>query len=155
KNGTDCAYCVDPIVAGKSYFGKVTSLKLAPDISTIPQTSDPNQIQPIAATIRAAIDADIQKYLANSNYVPIQWLWCGNSVTSCAGVAKGAAQGNADIKAMVSGSPWTVRVMANNWGIGETSSQLCGYNDGKTSDCDGVLYGLFPVPRYGDTTVAV
>ena len=35
--------------------------------------------------------------------------------------------------------------MANNWGIGETSPSICG------PKCAGVLYGVFPVPIYGDT----
>lgn len=35
--------------------------------------------------------------------------------------------------------------MANNWGIGETTSQIRGADRN-----DGRFYGLFPVPRNGD-----
>lgn len=150
-----CAYCTDPLAAGKSYITSLPPMELAQDISNVPQTSDPAQIATIAAAIKTALDADIAKFKADPNYHPIKWLWCGNSVTSCAGVAKGAGQANADITAQITDASkqWKVRVMANNWGIGETSSSLCGHV-GLAADCDDVLYGLFPVPRYGDTTNA-
>jgi ABC-type branched-subunit amino acid transport system substrate-binding protein len=38
--------------------------------------------------------------------------------------------------------------MANNWGIGEQSAALCDL--GGSPGCQEVLYGIFPVPRYGD-----
>ena len=150
-----CAYCINPLVAGKQYMPEKPGMTLAPDIDSIPQTSDATQIPTIAATIKAAMDAEIAKVKANpGSYYPIKWLWCGNSVTSCAGVAKGAGQANADIVAQLpAAQQWKIRVIANNWGIGETSSALCG-TGGNPSDCDDVLYGLFPVPRYGDTNAS-
>jgi branched-chain amino acid transport system substrate-binding protein len=151
-----CAYCTSPLVAGKAFFSSssVPGMTLVPDVDDVPQTSDTTMIPTIAAQIRAIVGAEITKVNASpGSYYPLRWLWCGNSVTSCAGVAKGAGQGNADIKAMVpAANQWTVQVIANNWGIGETSSSLCGTGDGNKGDCDEVLFGLFPVPRYGDTS---
>jgi ABC-type branched-subunit amino acid transport system substrate-binding protein len=150
-----CAYCTDPLVAGKAHVLTKPGMVLAQDVSDVPQTSDATKIPAIAMEIRALIDGEIAKLQADPNYNPIRWLWCGNSVTSCAGVAKGAGQANADILAQAgdAAKQWTVRVIANNWGIGETSSALCG-STGSATDCDNVLYGLFPVPRYSDTSHA-
>jgi branched-chain amino acid transport system substrate-binding protein len=44
---------------------------------------------------------------------------------------------------------WVVRVIANNWGIGETTPSICG------TACQDIFYGLFPVPRYGDLAAGV
>jgi ABC-type branched-subunit amino acid transport system substrate-binding protein len=150
-----CAYCTDPLVAGKAHVLTKPGMTLAQDVDDVPQTSDPTKIPAIATEIKTLLDGEITKFLADPNYSPIRWLWCGNSVTSCAGVAKGAGQANADIQAQITDAAkqWTVRVIANNWGIGETSSSLCG-TTGSAADCDDVLYGLFPVPRYSDTSAA-
>jgi ABC-type branched-subunit amino acid transport system substrate-binding protein len=150
-----CAYCTDPLVAGKAHVISKPGMVLAQDVGDVPQTSDPTQIPTIAMEIKTLLDGEIAKVQADPNYSPVRWLWCGNSVTSCAGVAKGAGQANADIQAQVTdpARQWKVRVIANNWGIGETSSALCG-STGSAADCDDVLYGLFPVPRYSDTSHA-
>jgi branched-chain amino acid transport system substrate-binding protein len=40
-----------------------------------------------------------------------------------------------------------LHIMSNNWGMGESSAAAC-------PDCKGILFGIFPVPRYGDSDAA-
>src|SRR5262249_47023103 len=93
------------------------------------------------------VQDEIRKKLADMSYVPVSWFWSGNSVMSTAYIAKGAVEAQKLINNSFANPKdrWHLRVMANNWGIGETSKNVCG------RECAGVLYGLCPVPIYGDT----
>jgi branched-chain amino acid transport system substrate-binding protein len=107
------------------------------------------------------LDAEIAHFKsANATsytYEPISWVWTGNSVFASAirGMAIAAKQAAIDsddeIKAILAkaGKTWKIKVMANNWGIGETTPTICG------PTCNGdFFYGLFPVPRFADLTNA-
>jgi ABC-type branched-subunit amino acid transport system substrate-binding protein len=155
-----CAYCVDPLAAGASFIPSLQGMSLGRDL-IIPQTSNPAD----AAKIHTAVDTyfndpttgEIAHFkTANATsyaYDPVVWVWSGNSVYASAILAKeiAAVQAAIDkdtaIQAILTANKktWKVRVMANNWGIGETTTTICG------ADCNtDVIYGLFPVPRYAD-----
>lgn len=144
-----CPYCVDPLVAGKAYV-KQLGLTLGTDL-IVPQTSLEADAPMITKAVVDYMQKEIDKKKADLNYDPVRWLWTGNSVFSSSFVAKGAAEAQKLIDAEFSDpeSRFQIRVMANNWGIGETSGKRCG------SDCADILYGLFPVPRYGDVQHAL
>jgi hypothetical protein len=141
----NCLFCVDPLAAGKSYIQQLPGMTLGLDL-TVPQTSDPTMQAAIVDAVTTYMQAEIDKKKADATYVPVSWLWAGNSVFSSSSVGKGAAAAQLLIKQAFPDvkDQWTLRVMANNWGIGETSPTICG------TDCDGLYYGVFPVPRYGD-----
>lgn len=139
-----CLYCVDPLVAGKSYVLQLPGMLLGEDV-IVPQTSsaadEPSVVQPITNYMQREIDRKI----ADPAYVPVSWIWTGNSVFSSSLIGKAAAMAQELINAQLDPShQWTLRVMSNNWGIGETSPGICG------TGCSNIVYGLFPVPRYGD-----
>ena len=143
----NCNFCVDPLAAGKSYVQMLPGMSLGPDL-VIAQTSDASDESVITGAVKTYIQNEITKKKANSSYDPVRWLWAGNSVVSSTLIAKGAAEAQKIIDDASLGEDWKVRVMANNWGIGETSSTICMVNG--PPSCANVLYGLFPVPRYGD-----
>jgi hypothetical protein len=140
----ECAYCVDPLAAGKSYVELLPNMLLGEDL-VVPQTTNDDDEPVIIDKVTAYIQKEIDKKLADPDYVPVSWLWTGNSVFSSSLVGKAAAAAQRLIDEQIEERHrWTLQVMANNWGIGETTPAFCG------SDCNGIFYGLFPVPRYGD-----
>jgi hypothetical protein len=147
--GNVCAYCVEPLAAGKSFLSNLPGMELGEDL-IVPQTSNPADEAMITGLVSAYIAKEIEKKKANSAYLPVSWLWAGNTLFSTSLIGRAAAEAQKAINAAFPGietdptDPWKLRVMANNWGIGETSPTICG------AACNGILYGLFPVPRYGD-----
>jgi serine/threonine protein kinase len=141
----NCLFCVEPLTAGKAYIQQVPGMRLGPDL-IVPQTSNRTDGPKIIRLVMDYVRAEIQKKLSDPTYVPVSWFWSGNTVISSAFVGKGAAEAQKLINSTFKGPKdrWRLRVMANNWAIGEESIEVCG------SDCAGVLYGLFPVPLYGD-----
>lgn len=144
-----CLYCVDPLAAGKAYLHGLPGMSLGEDLE-IPQTSNPMDEAAITTSVTTYIQKEIDKKKANDSYDPVKWFWAGNSIFSTSLMGKAAAEAqkaiNAAFPELVADGPkqWKLRIMANNWGIGEPSATLCG------QACYGTLYGLFPVPRYGD-----
>ena len=152
-----CAYCTDPLAAGAAFIPSITGMSLGRDL-IIPQTSSEADTDTILRNTAAYFDAEIAHFVsANATqwtYDPVSWVWSGNSVFASAVLARGVAvaqntiNANAEVRKILEANPtkkWKLRVMANNWGIGETASATCG------AGCNGDLfYGLFPVPRYGD-----
>lgn len=141
-----CLYCVDPLAAGKSYIQELPGMLLGEDL-IVPQTSDLTEGPVIVKKVTDYMKKEIDKKRGNPSYVPVGWLWAGNSVVSSSYVGKGAAEAQQLINRAFPDpkNQWQLRVMVNNWGIGETSTKICG------SSCAGLVYGLFPVPIYGDT----
>ena len=142
-----CSFCVDPLAAGKSYVQLLPGMTLGPDL-IVPQSSDPTQEASVTQVVKDYIQDEINKKKMDSAYDPVRWLWAGNSLISSTFIAKGAAEAQKLIDAADLSSDWHLRVMANNWGIGETSASICMMNG--PPGCADILYGLFPVPRYGD-----
>jgi serine/threonine protein kinase len=145
-----CLYCVDPLAAGKSYIQELPGMLLGEDL-IVPQTSDLAEGPVIVKKVVDYMRKEIDKKRMSPSYVPVSWLWAGNSLVSSSYVGKGAAEAQQLINRSFpeSRNQWQLRVMANNWGIGEASMKICG------PACSGVLYGLFPVPIYGDTRNAL
>ncbi|WP_437804857.1 protein kinase domain-containing protein [Sorangium sp. So ce1078] len=140
-----CLYCVDPLAAGKSYVEHLPGMLLGEDL-LVPQTSSLEDEGLIVDAVTRYVKREIEKKRADPSYVPVSWFWAGNSVVSSSFVGKGAAAAQKLVDQAFHGKErWQLRVMANNWGIGERTLSLCG------ADCAGIFYGLFPVPIYGDT----
>jgi branched-chain amino acid transport system substrate-binding protein len=146
----NCAYCTAPLPAGQSYVRSLPGMSLGRDL-IIPQTSDASAatFAQITQSVDDYFQAEIAQVVADPNYKPVAWLWSGNSVTSSALLAAAVAAEQQAIAANTQipealRSSWTLRVIANNWGLNESSLPICG------SACAGVLYGIFPVPRFGD-----
>ncbi|WP_437651105.1 protein kinase domain-containing protein [Sorangium sp. So ce362] len=140
-----CLYCVDPLAAGKSYVEHLPGMLLGEDL-LVPQTSSPDDEGLIVDAVTRYVKREIEKKKADPSYVPASWFWAGNTVLSSAFVGKGAAAAQKLVDRAFPGKErWQLRVMANNWGIGERTLTICG------ADCAGIFYGLFPVPIYGDT----
>ncbi|WP_394834630.1 ABC transporter substrate-binding protein [Pendulispora rubella] len=149
-----CAYCTDPLAAGASFIPSITGMSLGRDL-IIPQTSSEADTNTILRNTATYFDQEIARFIStNGAYEPVSWVWSGNSVFATAVLARGVAlaqttiDNNPEVRKILDANPtkkWKLRVMANNWGIGETASATCG------AGCNGDLfYGLFPVPRYGD-----
>jgi hypothetical protein len=144
----ECAYCTDPLAAGKSY-AKTAQMELGRDLF-IPQTTSSQDESSIVDAVVDYIQAEIDKKIEDPSYIPVNWLWTGNSVFSSSLVGKGAAAAQDVIQSQLPPEQrWTLHVMANNWGIGETTPEICG------AACNNIFYGLFPVPRYGDSRNAI
>jgi hypothetical protein len=156
-----CAYCVDPLAAGKSYVKNLQGMDLGRDL-IFKQTSNPADAQGIDDAVQAYFTAEVAHVISDPSYQPVSWIWSGNSVysssvlgQSIAKVQKDLIDNNADPDFPAALRPggskyWKLRVIANNWGIGETTPTICG------AACnDDNFYGLFPVPGYGDIQNAV
>ncbi|MDC0676288.1 bifunctional serine/threonine-protein kinase/ABC transporter substrate-binding protein [Sorangium atrum] len=142
-----CLYCVDPLAAGKAYVEELPGMMLGEDL-IVPQTSSLEDEGRIVDAVLGYVKREIEKKRADPSYVPTSWFWAGNSVLPSSFVGKGAAAAQKLIQQAFPGpekNRWQLRVMANNWGIGERTLAICG------ADCAGIFYGLFPVPVYGDT----
>jgi branched-chain amino acid transport system substrate-binding protein len=150
-----CAYCVDPLAAGKRFIKSpaVSGMELGRDL-IIPQTSDPAMAPTIDAAVQSYIMQEVAQVKADPNYKPVMWIWSGNSVfaTSILGQSLWKAQTtliDSDMSIPLAiRTSWKLRVIANNWGIGETANTICA---GAACTHDN-FYGLFPVPKYGDAT---
>ncbi|HTN82945.1 MAG TPA: bifunctional serine/threonine-protein kinase/ABC transporter substrate-binding protein, partial [Sorangium sp.] len=130
-----CLYCVDPLAAGKSYVEQLPGMLLGEDL-IVPQTSSLEDERVIVDTVIGYVKREIEKKKADPSYVPTNWFWAGNSVVSSSFVGKGAAAAQKLIhQAFPDRDRWQLRVMANNWGIGEQTLALCG------ADCAGIFYG--------------
>jgi hypothetical protein len=152
-----CAYCIDPLAAGKSFVENLEGMKIGRDVN-FPQTSVDSAT--VSTNVSAYFDQEIAYFKAQNattwTYDPVIWVWSGNSVFASAIVGQTVAavqtkiDGDATIQGILTANPtkkWKIRVMANNWGIGETTSTICG------PACNNdIMYGLFPVPRFGDLT---
>jgi hypothetical protein len=144
-----CAYCEDPLVAGKSYLKNLQGMELGRDL-IIAQTSSPSDAPAIDAAVQSYFQNEISHVIADANYKPVVWVWSGNSVmaSSLLGQSLWKVQQSIDANMQIPTairSKWKVRVIANNWGIGETTPTICG-----TACNNDNFYGLFPVPKYGD-----
>ncbi|KYF63248.1 hypothetical protein BE11_03375 [Sorangium cellulosum] len=140
-----CLYCVDPLAAGKSYVEQLPGMLLGEDL-IVPQTSSLEDEGIIVDAVIRYVEREIDKKRANPSYVPTSWFWAGNSVVSSSFVGKGAAAAQRLVdRAFPEKDRWRLRVIANNWGIGERTLEICG------DACAGIFYGLFPVPVFGDT----
>ncbi len=146
-----CAYCVEPLAAGKGYLKNLQGMELGRDL-IIPQTSNLADGPKIDALVTEYFRAEIEQVKANAAYKPVSWVWSGNSVnsTSLLGASLWKVQttmidSDMTIPEAVR-KKWKLRVMANNWGIGETTAKICG--DACKNDN---FYGIFPVPRFGDS----
>lgn len=146
----NCAYCVDPLAAAQSYVKNLPGMDLGRDLIIV-QTSSIADAPKIDAAVQAYFTAEINQVLADPSYRPVSWIWSGNSVMSSSLLAQSAYKvqttmidNNSQIPAGTRAN-WKLRVIANNWGIGETATTICG--DACNHDN---FYGLFPVPRYGD-----
>lgn len=154
-NAVACAYCAEPLAAGKSYIKNLQGMDLGRDLA-IPQTSNAADAPAIDALVQAYFRAEVAQVKADPNYKPVTWVWSGNSVmaTSLLGQSLWKVQTTLidpdQTIPQATRSKWKLRVMANNWGIGETTTTICG------AACNNDnFYGLFPVPRYGDLQNAV
>ncbi|WP_437878904.1 protein kinase domain-containing protein [Sorangium sp. So ce513] len=142
-----CLYCVDPLAAGKSYVEQLPGMLLGDDL-IVPQTSSIEDEGLIVDAVIRYVQREIDRKRADPTYVPTSWFWAGNSIVSSSFVGKGAAAAQKLIDRAFPDpgkKRWRLRVMANNWGIGERTLEICG------ADCAGIFYGLFPMPIYGDT----
>lgn len=156
-----CAYCVEPLAAGASFIPSLQGMSLGRDL-LIPQTSSqadaPKIHDAVVAYFTEAVNGEIAHFKsANATswtYDPVTWVWSGNSVFASAILGKEVAaiqkmiDSDTEVQAILTANKkpaWKLRIMANNWGIGETTTTICG------ADCEGdFFYGLFPVPKYAD-----
>src|SRR5262249_28731766 len=88
-----CPYCVEPLAAGKSYVASLPGMRLGRDL-IFPQTSDAADAPKIADAVRKYFEEEIAEVAADPNYVPVSWIWSGNSVfgSSNLGAAVAVAQ---------------------------------------------------------------
>jgi branched-chain amino acid transport system substrate-binding protein len=143
-----CLYCTDPLAAGKSYLRTLDGMSVGRDL-VFPQTSSEADEKVILDAVAAYFAQEADHVVADSTYVPVTWVWTGNSVFASSKLGKGVALAQQTLAAdaripAATRAKWKIRVMANNWGIGETTPTICG------PTCNDIFYGLFPVPRYGD-----
>jgi hypothetical protein len=140
-----CNYCVDPLAAGKSYIATLPNMLLGEDL-IVPQTSNPADEASIIQAVNGYVQREIDKVKVDPSYKPVNWFWSGNVLLASSLIAKAVAQAQTLIDQAFTDPKqrWQLRVMANNWGIDETTSATCG------AACNNIVYGLFPVPSYGD-----
>jgi branched-chain amino acid transport system substrate-binding protein len=154
-----CPDCEEPVAAGAAQVASQNGMSIGRDLN-LPQLPDPSYYdQAVKPGVTAYFDAEIKQVMSTAGkYDPVRWLWCGDGSVSCALLAKAVAEVQAKIDAATdipNAATWKIRIIANNWGIGEETTQLCGdacAPDPKNSDptTSPRFYGLFPVPRYGD-----
>lgn len=142
----DCASCVDPLIAIRQQIASQARLELGRDVSGVSQTVGSGDAARIQTILDDYFQWEIDAKLADPEYLPVSWLWLGNSVASSSLVAQAvpAVQENID-ESLSEGDRFTVRLAANPWGFSEQTPELCG------EACNGILIGVTPVYAWGDT----
>jgi hypothetical protein len=143
------AYANDPLYAGKSFVSSLPGMTLGRDLIYPIKVMSPTDDPTAHDNVLAYFTEEIAHVKDNATYVPVTWIWAGNTAQSSTLLGKYIAEAqqmidsSSDISAATKSS-WKLKVMANNWGINEGVPAACG------TACNDIYYGLFPVPRYGD-----
>ncbi|HEU4537504.1 MAG TPA: ABC transporter substrate-binding protein, partial [Polyangiaceae bacterium] len=85
----------------------------------------------------AYFEQELARRDADPAYVPVDWLWTGNTTATTARLARAVARAGAVLGVRP-------RVMANSRGIDENLHAACG------ADCADVVHGVLPSAFYGD-----
>ncbi|HEU4406653.1 MAG TPA: ABC transporter substrate-binding protein [Polyangiaceae bacterium] len=126
------AFCTGPLPALRTYareiglpIGRALTLEL----------DDPQPAYD--ERVRAYFEQELARRDADPAYVPVDWLWMGNTTPTTARLARAVARANAALGLRV-------QIMVNSRGIDENLHAACG------PDCVGLVHGVLPSAFYGD-----
>jgi hypothetical protein len=142
-------YCIDPLAAAKSQVAQLgpNRIQLGRDL-IIEQTAEPDE-NSIRAAILDYFQSEINQKKAVPSYQPVDWVWSGNTIATTVVMAKALDAATQLIKTQMGSAAWDLKLIANNWGIGDSFYRACG---GAPNPCVGKVYGIFPFRTYGDIT---
>ncbi len=130
------AFCTDPVDGAKTFLALLGTTKVGRDLAI--------ELDEDEASIEQKIDSyfgeEQAKASSDPSYVPVDWIWFGNTRTSLANVGRALAK----VSAKRSIAP---KVITNNWGLDELLYTECG------DACVGI-HGLQPYPAFGDGSAA-
>jgi hypothetical protein len=123
-------YCVDPLAAAKSQVNQLgpTRIQLGRDL-IIEQTATPDATA-ITNAILAYFQQEIAQKKAAPDYVPVDWVWSGNTFATTIVMAQALDAARQLIKAQMGAAAWDLKLIANNWGINDSNGffDACGGN---------------------------
>jgi hypothetical protein len=129
---TKSAFCTDPLDGAKTFLPVLGGTKVGRDL---PIELDDDEAS-ITAKVSTYFQAEIDRQKQDTSYVPVDWIWFGNTRTTLAYVGRALAK----VKASLGVAP---KLITNNWGLDELLFKECG------EPCVG-FYGVQPYPVFGD-----
>jgi hypothetical protein len=146
-------YCTDPLAAAKSQVNQLgpTRIQLGRDL-IIEQTATPDENAIINAIV-AYFQQEINEKKAMPDYVPVDWVWSGNTFATTIVMGKALEQARQLIRSQLGAAAWDIRLIANNWGINDSNGffNSCG---GTPNPCVEKVFGIFPFRTYGDVSAS-
>lgn len=139
---TTSAFCTDPPDAAKTFLALLGNTQVGRDLAV--ELAD--SASTIASKVLTFFQQEQAQKQADPAYVPVDWVWAGNTATTTIGIIQALAQVKAQLGINVS-------VIANNWGFNEDVFTACGALDGgAASPCVGATVEQ-PFPIFGDIGV--
>jgi hypothetical protein len=139
---TTSPFCTDPPDAAKTFLKLLNGTQIGRDLAV--------ELADSPATIASKVLTFFQQEQAyqqsNPSYVPVDWVWAGNTATTSIGIIQALQQVKSQLGINVS-------VIANNWGFNEDVYTACPAPDGGAgSPCVGAVVEQ-PFPIFGDLSV--
>jgi len=129
---TTSAFCTDPVDGAKTFIPLLGTIQVGRDLPIELDDDEPTIAQKVAVYFQAERDHAAQ----DASYVPVDWIWFGNTRRTLALVGKALAA-----------VPEHPQIITDNWGLDEALRAECG------DACTGVL-GVQPFPAYGDLSAS-
>lgn len=126
------AFCTDPVDGGKTFLEVLGGTRVGRDLA-IELNEDEASIE---TRVEAYLREEVAHAAADPTYVPVDWIWFGNTRGTLARLGRALAR----IKTRV---PLAPKIITDNWGLDEVLFTDCG------DACVGIQ-GVQPFPVYGD-----
>jgi hypothetical protein len=126
------AFCTDPVDGGKTFLGVLGNTRVGRDLS-IELDEDEASIE---TKVEAYLAAEVAHGAADPAYVPVDWIWFGNTRATLARLGRALSR----IEKRV---PLAPKIVTDNWGLDEVLFADCG------AACVGI-HGVQPYPVFGD-----
>jgi Periplasmic binding protein len=125
-------FCTGPLAALRTYAGEL-GLPIGRELTL--ELDDPQEAYD--RSVLTYFEQELARRDADPAYVPVDWLWMGNTTLTTARLARAVARANTALGLHV-------QIMVNSRGIDENLHAACG------PDCADLVHGVLPSAFYGD-----
>lgn len=126
-------YCTGPLAAAKTHARDELQLELGRDL-IVELTDSEAEVQ---SKVVAFFEQELAQAQKDQDYVPVDWVWMGNTTATTAYLGKALASVEQQLDLHI-------EAIVNNWGFDENLYTACG------DACIGRIHGIMPFVAYGD-----
>lgn len=130
------AFCTDPVDGGKTFIGVLGGTRVGRDLAI--ELDEPEAS--IEQRVEAYLREEVAHAAADPTYVPVDWIWFGNTRATLARLGRALAR-------IAQRVPLVPKLVTDNWGVDEQLHRDCG------DACAGI-HGVQPFPVFGDGSAA-